>query len=226
MHRSVRTGGIACTLVVLACAGLGAAHAGAEDEATGRVRPGISVLMADSLGLITGKRVGLLTNQTGVDEHGRSDIDLLWDAREGRDGTAGPRLTALFAPEHGIRGSEDRTNLANGRDARTGLPVYSLYGATVLAPPDSVLDRLDVLVVDLQDLGARPWTYVASMVYAMRSAAAHHLPILVLDRPNPITGLRVEGPLLDSAVANAESGSAARPARPTALYPIPMRHGL
>jgi uncharacterized protein YbbC (DUF1343 family) len=206
------------------------------------VRPGITVLLEDSLKLIAGKRLGLLTNQTGVDEHGTSDIDLLYRVGTTADGLAvrsgglavstdqppppAPKLVALFSPEHGIRGTEDRTNLADGRDARTGLPVYSLYGATTLPPPDSVLDKIDVLIIDLQDLGARPWTFVASMVYAMRSAAEHHLPVLVLDRPNPITGAHVEGPVLDPSVAYAGSHSAKRAAKPTALYPIPMRHGL
>jgi uncharacterized protein YbbC (DUF1343 family) len=138
----------------------------------------------------------------------------------------GPKLIALLSPEHGIRGTEDRTNLANGRDARTGIPIYSLYGATALAPPDSVLKTLDVLVIDLQDLGARDWTFEATMVYAMRAAAQQHVRVLVLDRPNPITGLHVEGPLLDTAFAFAGSHSSARAATPTALYPIPMRHGL
>ncbi len=189
--------------------------------------PGITVLLRDSLSLLAGKRIGLLTNQSGIDEHGTSDIDLVYRlrTRSGND-TNPPQLVALLSPEHGIRGTEDRTNLANGRDSRTGLPIYSLYGATALAPPDSLMQRLDVLIVDLQDLGARPWTYVASMVYAMRSAGEHHVAVIIPDRPNPITGDHVEGPVLDSAIAYAGTNTAARPARPTALYPIPMRHGL
>lgn len=191
------------------------------------VEPGITVLLRDSAKLLAGKRVGLLTNQSGVDEHGTSDIDLLYRASKAmNDSNPAPNLVALLSPEHGIRGTEDHTNLANGRDTRTGLPIYSLYGGTVLAPPDSLLAHLDVLVVDLQDLGARPWTYVASMVYAMRAAAEHHVTIIVPDRPNPITGMHVEGPVIDSTIAFAGTGSAARPAHPTALYPIPMRHGL
>jgi uncharacterized protein YbbC (DUF1343 family) len=215
---------LASLAVAWACMG-SAPVAHARHPGGGKVRPGISVLLADSAALIDGKRVGLLTNQTGVDEHGVSDIDLL--VRRGTErGSAGPRLTALFSPEHGIRGTEDRVNLANGADARTGIPIYSLYGATALAPPDSILRTLDVLVIDLQDLGARPWTFVASAVYAMRAAAHQHVRVLVLDRPNPITGTHVEGPMLDSAFAYAGSHSAARAATPTAIYPIPMRHGL
>lgn len=189
------------------------------------MRPGITVLLTDSAALIDGKRVGLMTNQTGQDEHGVSDIDLL--VRRGAErGVAGPRLIALFSPEHGIRGTEDRVNLASGVDARTGIPIYSLYGATTVAPPDSVLRTLDVLLIDLQDLGARPWTFVASAVYAIRAAAQQRVRVLILDRPNPITGTHVEGPVLDSAFAFAGSHSTARAATPTAIYPIPMRHGL
>jgi uncharacterized protein YbbC (DUF1343 family) len=214
---------LATLAVLIACVGsMPREHA---RHGAGHVRPGITVLITDSAALIDGKRVGLLTNQTGVDEHGVSDIDLLVK-RQAAKGSAGPKLVALFSPEHGIRGTEDRTNLANGRDARTGIPIYSLYGATTLAPPDSVLKNLDVLAIDLQDLGARPWTFVATMVYAMRSAAALHVRVLVLDRPNPITGTHVEGPLLDTSFAYAVSHSAARAATPTALYPIPSRHGL
>lgn len=222
MHRGARGGWAVAMVVAIACASGGAAMPHAAHD---KVRPGITVLLQDSLKLIAGKRIGLLTNQTGIDEHGRSDIDLLAGLRA-REGAAAPRLVALFSPEHGIRGLVDHTDVAGGRDARTGVPIYSLYGETVLPPPDTVMDHLDVLIVDLQDLGARPWTYVASMVYAVRSAAEHHIPVLVLDRPNPITGDHVEGPVLDSTVAYAGSDSPARRARPTALYPIPMRHGL
>jgi uncharacterized protein YbbC (DUF1343 family) len=187
------------------------------------VRPGISVLLTDSLVLIRGRRVGLLTNQTGVDERGISDIERL---RSDEATRAGVRLVTLFSPEHGIRGTEDRENLASGIDARSGLVVHSLYTNTAIAPPDSTLDDLDVLVVDLQDIGTRTWTYVGSVVYAMRAAARRHLPIVVLDRPNPLTGVHVDGPLLDPALANAGEHSATRPARPYALYPAPLRHGL
>ena len=188
-----------------------------------RVRPGITVLLEDSLELLRGKRVGLLTNQTGVDERGVSDIDLLRDARAR---AAGVTLVRLFSPEHGIRGTEDRTQIASGVDARTGLPVHSLYTVTTIAPPDSLLRDLDVLVFDLQDIGTRTWTYVGSMVYAMRAAARRHLPMVVLDRPNPITGEYVSGPVLDTALSNADEHSTRRPAKPYALYPFPLRHGM
>ncbi|MBI2795147.1 MAG: DUF1343 domain-containing protein [Gemmatimonadetes bacterium] len=187
------------------------------------VRPGISVLLTDSVRLVRGKRVALLTNQSGVDERGVSDIDRLTDAAAR---AAGVRLVALFAPEHGIRGTEDRTNLAGGVDEKSGVVVHSLYGRTTTAPPDSTLLGVDVLLVDLQDLGARPWTFPASMVYTLRAAARNRVPILVLDRPNPITGTHVEGPIVDSALTNGDDDTPARHATPTSIFPIPLRHGL
>lgn len=189
-----------------------------------RVRPGITVLLRDSIQLVRGKRIGLLTNQSGIDEHGTPDIDLLYDGARAR--AAGVHLVALFSPEHGIRGTEDRPNIASSRDERTGLPIYSLYGAGATAPPDSTLVGLDALVFDLQDVGTRTWTYVGSMLYAMRAAARHHLPFIVLDRPNPITGTHVSGPVLDSALANPDDPAPGHPGRAYALYPFPLRHGM
>lgn len=187
------------------------------------VRPGISVLLTDSIGIIRGRRVGLLTNQTGVDERGVSDIERL---RSDAARAAGVRLVTLFSPEHGIRGTEDRENLASGIDAQSGLVVHSLYTNTTIAPPDSTLRDLDVLVVDLQDIGTRTWTYVGSVMYAMRAAARRQLPIVVLDRPNPLDGVQVDGPLLDPTLANPNEHTAARPGRAYALYPTPLRHGM
>ena len=196
-------------------------HAAAQQRRV--VRPGISVLLSDSIALIRGRRVGLLTNQTGVDEHGISDIERLRGA-EAR--AAGVQLITLFSPEHGIRGTEDRENLASGVDARSGLVVHSLYTSTAIAPPDSTLRGLDILVVDLQDIGTRTWTYVGSVVYAMRAAARNHLTIIVLDRPNPVTDFHADGPVLDPALANAEESSPGHPGRAYALYAAPLRHGL
>jgi uncharacterized protein YbbC (DUF1343 family) len=188
-----------------------------------RVRPGITVLLEDSLGVVRGKRIALLTNHTGIDEHGVSDIELL---RDSRARSADVRLVRLFSPEHGIRGTEDREHIASGVDERSGLPVHSLYAETAIAPPDSLLTDLDALVFDLQDVGTRTWTYVGSMIYALRAAARRHLPIVVLDRPNPITGVYVDGPMLDSGLANPNEQAAGRPAKPYALYPFPLRHGM
>lgn len=194
-----------------------------SDLAEARVKPGITVLLGDSINLIRGKRIGLLTNQTGIDEKGVSDIDLLRD-RKAR--AANVSLVQLFSPEHGLRGTEDRQNIASGVDATSGLPVFSLYGLETMAPPDSILGRLDALVFDLQDIGTRTWTYVGAMVYSMRAAARLRKPIIVLDRPNPITGYIIEGPVLDSALANPEDPAPGRPGLAYALWPIPLRHGM
>jgi len=194
-----------------------------SELAEAKVRPGITVLLSDSMQLIRGRRIGLLTNQTGVNEKGQSDIDLLRD-RKARD--ANVSLVQLFSPEHGLRGTEDRQNIASGIDARSRLPVYSLYGQQTMAPPDSILRGLDALVFDLQDIGTRTWTYVGAMVYSMRASARLHKPIIVLDRPNPITGYVIEGPLLDSALANPEDPAPGRPGQAYALWPIPLRHGM
>lgn len=189
-----------------------------------KVRPGISVLLDDSIKLIAGKRVALVTNQTGVDERGRRSIDLL--ATDPRSQRAGVRLIRLFAPEHGAAGTADRPNLADESDVKTGLTIHSLYQNRTIAPPDSLLMDVDVLVVDLQDIGTRTWTYVGVMLYAMQAGARRGIPVLVLDRPNPITGARAEGALLDSALANADMPTAGNRTNGFALYPMPLRHGL
>lgn len=152
-------------------------------------RTGIDVLEALDFAPLVGKRVGLITNQTGIDGNGRSTIDLLAHAR-------GVRLVALFSPEHGIRGTEDE-RIPSTTDAATGLPIYSLYGET-LRPTDTMLANLDVLVFDIQDAGVRFYTYITTMGYAMEAAADHHLAFYVLDRPDPLGGEIIEGPVLDS----------------------------
>jgi uncharacterized protein YbbC (DUF1343 family) len=189
----------------------------------GKVKPGITVLLDDSLEMLRGKRIGLLTNQTGINEKRESDIDLLRGPKAKR---ADVKLVMLFSPEHGIRGEEDRQNISNQVDSRTGLPIYSLYGAQTMAPPDSLMRQLDALVFDLQDIGTRTWTYVGAMLYSMRAAARNGKMIVVLDRPNPITGFFVEGPVLDSSLANPDEPTAAKPGLAYALYPMPLRHGL
>ncbi len=194
-----------------------------SELAEAKVRPGITVLLSDSIHLIRGKRLGLLTNQSGINERGVSDIDLLRDEKA-RD--AAVNLVQLFSPEHGLRGTEDRQNIESGIDQGSGLPVYSLYGQQTMAPPDSILSRLDALVFDLQDIGTRTWTYVGAMLYSMRASARVHKPIIVLDRPNPITGYIIEGPVLDSSLANPDDPAPGRPGQAFALWPIPLRHGM
>ena len=189
-----------------------------------KVTPGITVLLEKRVGLIQRRRVALVTNQAGQDEKGRSDIDLLRE--DPRATRARVQLVALFAPEHGIRGTEDHSNVASEVDAKSGLIVHSLYGSQTIGPPDSLLAGVETLIVDLPDIGTRTWTFTGVMLYTMRAAARNHIPILVLDRPNPITGTRIEGPLLDSAIANPDDPAPGKPGKAFALYPVPLRHGM
>lgn len=172
------------------------------------VRPGIEVLVSDSLHLVAGRRVGLITNHTGIDGQGRSGIDLLFED---------PRvqLVALFGPEHSIRGdAQDGVIIESSVDPRTGLPVHSLYGATRKPTPD-MLEGIDMLLFDMQDIGARYYTYVSTMALAMEAAGEHGIPFVVLDRPNPVRGDLVQGNVLDPDFATF-----------VGMYPVPMRHGM
>jgi uncharacterized protein YbbC (DUF1343 family) len=173
-----------------------------------RVRPGIEVLLEDSLHLVENRRVGLITNHTGVDRAGRSTIDRLAEA-EAVD------LAALFSPEHGIRGAvEAGERIDDGRDASTGLPVHSLYGSTLKPTPED-LKGLEALLFDIQDIGSRYYTYVSTMALGMEAAGEAGIPFIVLDRPNPIGGTRVQGNVLSEAFSSF-----------VGMYPIPMRHGM
>ena len=186
------------------------------------MRPGISVLMSDSIGLIRNKRIGLITNQTGVDEHGVSDIDLL---RNQVATAAGVKLVRLYSPEHGIRGTEDREGLSSTVDERSGLWIVSLYENQTSPPPDSTLRDLDAIVIDLQDIGTRTWTYVGVVMYTLQSAARLGKTVIVLDRPNPVSGA-TNGPFLDSALSNPYPPAPGKPGGAYRLYPVPLRHGL
>ena len=182
-----------------------------QPEQPTQVRPGVDVLLRDSLHLVRGKRIGLITNQTGVAADGRSTIDVLVEHPE-------VQLVALYGPEHGLRGGiGSGERIRNGRDAATGLPVFSLYGSTE-RPTAEMLRGVDVLVFDMQDIGARPYTYVWTMAMAMEEAAKYGIPFVVLDRPNPITGT-IEGPLMALEMRNR--GQAI-----TGYYPVPLRHGM
>jgi uncharacterized protein YbbC (DUF1343 family) len=162
-------------------------HAPLAAQAKGNVIPGIEVLLSDSLHLLRGKRVGLLTNHSGRDRQGTSTIDLLFKA-------PGVKLTALYGPEHGIRGeAKAGAKIADAVDAKTGVKVYSLYGAVETPTPDMLKD-VDVLVYDIQDVGARVYTYQWTLAL---TAAAAGKPLVILDRPNPIRADRFEGNILD-----------------------------
>ena len=161
-----------------------------EVARNGATRTGLDVLEAQKFQPLQGKRIGLITNHTGIDRAGRRNVDLML--------RAGVKVMALLSPEHGISGQEDRSEIGDSQDRTTGIKVYSLYGKTERPTPEMLHD-LDALVFDIQDVGARFYTYATTMAYALEEAARAHIPIYVLDRPNPITGTRVEGPLLDAA---------------------------
>jgi uncharacterized protein YbbC (DUF1343 family)/CubicO group peptidase (beta-lactamase class C family) len=173
---------------------------------TAQVQTGIDVLVGNGFAPLKGKRVGLITNHTGLDRHGKRTVDLMKGG--------GIPVAALFSPEHGFAGVEDREGLADSVDSATGIRIFSLYGATRRPTPE-MLRGVDALVFDIQDVGARFYTYTATMAYAMEAAATAGIPLYVLDRPNPITGVHVEGPLLD---ANKLSF--------IGYFPMPLRHGM
>ncbi len=153
------------------------------------VLTGLDVLMRDPHALLQNKRVGLLTNPTGVTRDLRQNIDALR--------AASVNLVALFSPEHGLAASAaEGARVASGRDARTGLPIHSLYD-TIRKPTREMLAHLDILLFDLQDVGVRFYTYTVTLALTLEACAENPLPIIVLDRPNPINGITIEGPILD-----------------------------
>jgi uncharacterized protein YbbC (DUF1343 family) len=158
-------------------------------QATDHTQTGIDVLEDQNFVPLRGKRVGLVTNQTGVDSQGRRTIDVLAHAD-------GVKLVALFSPEHGIAGQLDTTNVANATDAATGLKIFSLYGAT-RRPTHQMLQGLDALVFDIQGAGVRFYTFITTMGYSMEAAAQHKISFFVLDRPDPLGGEKIQGPMLD-----------------------------
>jgi uncharacterized protein YbbC (DUF1343 family)/CubicO group peptidase (beta-lactamase class C family) len=171
-----------------------------------KVLTGIDVLERDGFKQLAGLRVGLITNHTGRDSAGRTTIDVLHKA-------PGVKLVALFSPEHGIRGLADE-KISDSKDEQTGLPIYSLYGETRRPKPEQLKD-LDALVFDIQDIGARFYTYISTVGLVMEEAAKARLPVFVLDRPNPIGGLDIEGPIADADKLSF-----------TAYHTIPVRHGM
>jgi uncharacterized protein YbbC (DUF1343 family)/CubicO group peptidase (beta-lactamase class C family) len=170
------------------------------------VLAGIDVLASEGFARLRGRRVGLVTNHTGRTLFGETTIDVLHAA-------PGVTLVALFSPEHGIRGILDE-DVPSSKDEKTGLPIYSLYGDT-RRPTDAMLAGIDTLVLDLQDIGARFYTYITTMGYVMEEAAKRRIPVFVLDRPNPINGFQIEGPLAEKDALGF-----------TAYYPMPTRHGM
>ncbi|MDH4272046.1 MAG: DUF1343 domain-containing protein [Candidatus Aminicenantes bacterium] len=223
--------GLVSVLVVFCCS----CRSGQKDSVppAARVRLGIEVLLESRLDLVKGKRVGLITNPTGVDGRLRSDIDLLRQAEE-------VELIALYGPEHGVRGNAQAGEYVPFyQDEKYQIPVFSLYGQSQRPdqgmfkhideymrsfdttgkgkiPESRMIDDIDILIYDIQDVGTRVYTYVATMAYAMQAAAENGIPFIVLDRPNPINGLNMEGPVLEYPEYSSFIG----------LYPVPERHGM
>ncbi len=173
-----------------------------------KVSPGIEVLLKDEKNVLSGKKVGLITNPTGIDSKLTSIVDLLHDDPD-------INLTALFGPEHGVRGdAQAGASVEYYIDEKTGLPVYSLYGKTKKPTPEMLKD-VEVLVFDIQDVGTRYYTYIYTMAYAMEAAKENDIPFIVLDRPNPQGGESVDGPVLEPEFSSF-----------VGLYPIPLKHGM
>ena len=168
---------------------------------------GLDVLVSENFASLRGKHIGLITNHTGVTRDGKPNALVMKDA--------GIDVRALLSPEHGILGKEDTEIIGNARDAMTGLPVYSLYSGPNRRPTDEMLQGVDTLVFDIQDVGTRFYTYICTMTYAMEEAAKRNIEFVVLDRPNPITGEHVEGPMLDPSAKSF-----------VGCVTLPVRHGM
>ena len=173
----------------------------------GDVLTGLDVMARDHFAALKGKRVGLITNHTGLSRDGKRNVDLML--------AADVKVTTLFSPEHGIFGSEDQPNVSNTKEPITGLPVISLYQGSTRRMTPEMLDGIDALVYDIQDVGSRFYTYSCTMLYSLEEAAKKHIPFYVLDRPNPVTGAHVEGPVLDRDLESF-----------VGCYEIPLRHGM
>lgn len=191
---------------LLSCAAAPAHSSPKHSGRAARVQTGLDVLASQKFAPLRGKHIGLITNHTGLDSQGRSTMELLSRA-------AGLQLVALFSPEHGLAGHNNE-KVSSSKDPSTGLPIYSLYGET-LRPTDDMLKGIDTLVFDVQDAGVRFYTYTATMGYCMEEAAKRKIAFFVLDRPNPLGGEIVEGPMLDPDKTNF-----------VAYFPLPVRYGL
>ena len=173
----------------------------------GNVLTGLDVLAQEKFAPLRGKRIGLITNHTGLSRDGKRNVDLMF--------AAGVEVVAIFTPEHGLQGREDQPKISDTKDTATGVPVTSLYQGSRRRMTPEMLNRIDALVYDIQDVGARFYTYSCTMLYSLEEAAKKHVPFFVLDRPNPITGTHVEGPLLDTDLESF-----------VGCFEVPLRHGM
>ncbi len=173
-----------------------------------RVKTGLEILVKNKFEILKGKKVGLITNPTGVDRNLRSGVDIIFN-------TPGIKLVALYGPEHGVRGEFTAgETIGSTVDSSTGLPVFSLYGKT-RKPTSEMLKGIDILVYDIQDIGSRSYTYISTLGLAMEAAAENNIPFVVLDRPNPLGGVRMEGPVTQPGYTSFVS-----------QFPIPYIHGM
>ncbi|MGE5350751.1 MAG: exo-beta-N-acetylmuramidase NamZ domain-containing protein [Acidobacteriota bacterium] len=169
---------------------------------------GADVLLSKRMDLIKGKRLGIVTNHSALLSNGAHLVDTLFHRKD-------VKISALFGPEHGIRGdAPDGTTISHGKDAKTGLEVYSLYGK-VYKPTKEMLKDVDVLIYDIQDVGARFYTFISTLFYTVQAGAENNIPVIVLDRPNPITGIKVDGPVRKEDLSSF-----------VGIAPIPIMHGL
>lgn len=181
-------------------------HVRRSSSRAGRVQTGLDVLESEKFAPLRGKHIGIISNHTGLDSQEKSTIDVLAHA-------PGVQVVAIFSPEHGLGGQTDE-RVSSGKDRSTGLQVFSLYGES-LRPTDEMLKGVDTLVFDIQDAGVRFYTYTTTMAYCMEEAAKRHIAFYVLDRPNPIGGEIIEGPVLDADKTSF-----------VAYFPLPIRYGL
>jgi uncharacterized protein YbbC (DUF1343 family) len=173
-----------------------------------RVKTGLDVLIEQDFAPIAGKRIGVITNHTGLTSDGRHIVDVLSRSPK-------IKLAAIFTPEHGLAGTQDDPNVASGTHEATGTPIYSLYNRGSYRPTPQMLQKVDIVVYDIQDIGARFYTYITTLGYALEEAAKAGIPFFVLDRPNPINGVAVEGPLLDAGHVSF-----------VGYMRMPIRHGM
>ena len=211
----LRTAGVSLVVLAILAVGCGTSRkqgvtvpeTKSQSQVHAKVLPGIDVLLQERLDLVAGKRVGLITNPTGLTSRLKANIDALREA--------GVNLVALFGPEHGVRGDvEAGKAVSSYTDPKTGIPVYSLYGKTRKPTPE-MLRGVDILLYDIQDIGSRPYTYISTMALAMEAARDAGIPFVVLDRPNPLGGNLVDGPVLDPKFKSF-----------IGIYPIPYVYGL
>ena len=186
-----------------------AVYSGTPEPYNANTVTGADILLNKRMDLILGKRLGIVTNHSALLSNGTHLVDTLFHRKD-------IKISALFGPEHGIRGdAPDGTSISHGKDDKTGLEVFSLYGGKVYKPTKDMLKDVDALIYDIQDVGARFYTFISTLFYTLQAGAENNIPVIVLDRPNPITGTKVDGPIRKEDVSSF-----------VGIAPIPVMHGL